>query len=115
PLRGGIGLDKAVTLAVNTLGRDRASFKLGRAGLVVEQVQMAWAARHEQMDHVFGARREVRRPRGMRVHVAARSCPNGPISSFRQQCCQRDLADSDTAFLEEVAPGYLRSELRGQR
>ena len=49
------------------LGRNRLAFVLDQLRLVIEEVEMAWSAGHEQVDHALGFGRKVRRPGRHRV------------------------------------------------
>ena len=60
PEDGGVGADEGVALAADDRGRQRLAFELRQLRLVIEQIELAGGAGHEQVNDALGLRREVR-------------------------------------------------------
>ena len=103
PEHGGVWPDEGVSLAADHLRRDRFAFDGGQLRLVVEELELARGACHEELDHrlrppgaVRGFRSEQpRRERRRRSRTAER---------IGEQARQRHLADANAAVAEEVPP-----------
>ena len=67
-------------------------------GLVVERIDMAWTALHEDKDDPLGARLEVRRLGRKRIHVRS-------DGALRRHARQREVAEATGHRLERVAAG----------
>ena len=99
PEHGRIGPDEGVALAADDRRRHRLAFELRQLRLVVEQIELARRAGHEQMNDALRLRREVRLARRQRVCVGATRPPrrrdaNASVSSAGE----RDLAHADAAL-----------------
>ena len=71
PEQLGVGVDERRAIALEQLGRGQRAVELGELRLVVEQLQVARPARHEQEDHPLGLGREVRRLGRQRIDALA--------------------------------------------
>src|SRR5262249_19767537 len=78
--------------------RRRLATQLVELRLVIEQLQLARAAGHEQEDHALGLRREVRLLRRQRVRVS------GEYFAVAQQRSQAQRAQSQGTLTEEMPP-----------
>ena len=105
---------------------DRLAAVLLELGLVVEQLELAGPAGHEQVDHALGPRREMARPGRERIARRAPAVPRDavarPMAHRRRRWPRRSLAEKrrqghraqpDAAVGEEVAP-RLRRATRGR-
>ena len=93
-----VRIDERGPVALEQLGRRQRAVELGELRLVVEQLQVAGRAGHEQEDDVLRARRKVRLLRRERIGGRrAAPCAAG-------QLAERDRPQADAAFLEEPAP-----------
>ena len=68
----GIRIDERRAIALEQIGRGQFAIKFGELGLVVEELQMARAARHEQKNHPFGLGGEMGRPGRQRIDALGR-------------------------------------------
>jgi hypothetical protein len=98
---GSVVADEGVTLIADDRGRYGPAFQLGEARLVIEQLELARGAGHEQMDDRPGLGHEMRPPRGERVDGGL----GLPVA--RQQGREGELADAIAAGLEETAAGGM--------
>ena len=83
---GRVGPDERRTVALEQLGRRQPAVVACQGRLVVEQLQMAGAAGHEQEDHVGRLRREVRPPGRHRLAgggVPLGSCAGAVVQELR--------------------------------
>ena len=64
PQHGGVGADEGVALTADDRRRERLAFHLGELRLVVEQIELARRAGHEQVDDGLRLAGEVGRMRG---------------------------------------------------
>jgi hypothetical protein len=105
PEQSGIRVDERRPVALQQpRGRQRA-VQLGERRLVVEQLEVARRAGHEQEDHVLRPRGEVGHLRRQRVGRRRR---RRGVSPLGEQLAQRHGAQADAALLEEPAPTDLR-------
>jgi hypothetical protein len=98
--------DEGVPLAADDFGGDRLTFDLGQFGLIVEQVELARSAGHEEVDDGLGLRSEMRRARRERVFGSGGGTGGGGrIRAGSQERGGGDFAEADTAVVEEMAAG----------
>ena len=93
---------------------DRLAVQLDELRLVVEQLELARAAGHEQVDDVLRARRGSGGPRRLRIGDL-RSRLRRSEQRLREQRRQRDRADADGAVAEEVAAGDVAQRVVHRR
>src|SRR5438445_7130789 len=106
--KGGARPDEGGTVAIEKFRRRQRAVVTGQGRLVVEQLQVAGAAGHEQEDHVFRPGGEMRlfgRQRIGRRGTWARSLGQG--GAVLQEGVQSDRAEADAALLEEPATGEV--------
>ena len=108
PEHGRVGADERIALTADDRGRQRLAFEPGQRGLVVEQVELAGCAGHEQVDDALRLGGEVRRSRRQRIMADARGgrAERARRERIGQQAGQGDLADADAALPEEMAAGH---------
>ena len=93
---GGIRLNESIALALDHRGWDGLALDLLELGLVVEEFELAWSARHEQIDHPLGLdgkAHEIRLARSSEGFLG-------------EQGCEGDLADANSTVLEKNGDGY---------
>ena len=105
PHHGGVGADEGVALAADHLGWDRFAFHGAQLRLVVEHVELAGGARHEQLDHGLGPAGKVGRLRGQ--GAPGHRGGSRPLERPRQESGQRDLSHAHAALAEEVPPRHV--------
>src|SRR5262245_61963899 len=81
--------------------------KFGHAGLVIEQVELGRSTRHEQINHAFGAGREMRLAKNGSHGVAAQRAGQVRI----QDRAQRGHANAGGRPAKEMPPGHQQSLL----
>ena len=98
---GGVRADERIALAVDDRGREGLAFKLRELGLIIEELELRRGAGHEEVDDRLGLRGVVGQTR---AHAGAggRETPHRAVGD---EGGEGDLADADTAILEEVATG----------
>src|SRR5262245_48521130 len=95
--------DEGVALRADDFGWQRPAFELGQLGLVIEQIELAGSAGHEEVNHRLRFRCEVRRPRDEAAGWLGGS--SRLMHRGRKERRSGDFAESDAAFVEEVAAG----------
>ena len=90
------GIDERGAIALEQLGRRQRAVELGELRLVVEQLQVAGRAGHEQVDDALGLRRVVRLLRRERIQGGilqsgceprvCNKCPNAMAPSPTPHC-----------------------------
>ena len=103
----GVALDEGEPLALDERLRERLAVELLQLRLVVEQLELAGPAGHEQVDDALGLGREMRRPRA-RADLADRADRSPRRASS---------ASSDASAIEPSPTPQLAEEMaaRGQR
>ncbi len=102
------GLDERRAIALDQLGRRQGAVELGELRLVVEQLQMAGRAGHEQEQDPLGLGRIMRRPRSHGIEGQGPGRVDvGRVSLLLQQLAQRHGTEPDAALFEEPSPGDL--------
>ena len=103
PEHGRVGTDERVTLPADDRRRNRLALEFGQLRLVIEEVEMARAPGHEEMNHRLRPPAVVRALRDQRfAGVVAAAAPDG-VKRAREQPGQRDPSQPDAALLEEPA------------
>ncbi len=101
----GIRIDEGGPVALQQPRGRQLAIKLRQFGLVVEQLQMARRAGHEQEDHPLGLRRMVWLFGGQRIRRGGRQ------RSIAKEVGERHCAQADAAVFQKPAAGDL---FRGQ-
>src|SRR5438128_8073515 len=96
-----VWFDEGIFLAHYHLVRHGFAVVLGERRLVIEQIELARRAAHEEVNDPLGLRRELRSLRRKRVQGGGRR-----PTAFPEQLAQCDGAETDTALLEKPAAGY---------
>ena len=90
----GIGINEGRAVTLEKIGRRQRAVEFGELRLIVEHLQVAGRAGHEQEDDVLGLRRKMRLPRCTRV-------VRGSVSALLEERVQRDGAQSNAALLQK--------------
>src|SRR5947199_208460 len=90
-------IDERGAILLDEIRRRQLAVALHQLRLVVEQLQVARAARHEEEDDILRLRREVRLLRGERIILRRRR------GAWAEQIGKADGAEADAALLEEPA------------
>ena len=100
------GGDERRAIALQQPGRGKLAAPLRQLGLMVEELELAGPAGHEQVNDALGPGTEVRRFGYERAGRSRRS--GGGIPA--QQLVERHGAQAHAAFLEEPAAGDVGPE-----
>ncbi len=95
-----VRVDERGPVSLEQFGRRQLPVELGQLRLVVEQLQMARAARHEQENYAL---RFGRRGRGLRGQWIDRTAGRCATNTTIHQLGQRDRTESDAALLQKPA------------
>ena len=111
----GIRIDERRAVALEQLGRGQLAVEPGELGLVVEELQVARAAGHEQEDHPLGLGGEMGRPGRQRVDALGRGRRRrSRVARLAEQLAQGHRSQADAALLQEPAardePGIRRGD-----
>src|SRR5437764_962715 len=111
-VQGGVWFDKGIFLAHHHLLRNGLAVVLGQGRLIVEQIQLAGRATHEQVNDAFGLRLKGRSFGRKRVGRSGGNCSLCRLGT--KQRSQSKRSQSDAALAEKPAacnePGVLGSE-----
>ena len=92
-------------LPLNERLGDRLAVPLAQLGLVLEQLELAGPAGHEEEDDALRLRRPMPRPRGERVIVSG---GDAAAVALIQERSERDGAQSDAANLRRNGGASVR-------
>jgi hypothetical protein len=91
----GIGPDESVALAANDRGREGLAGEFGELRLVIEEFQLTWRARHEEVDHPL-------RPAGKMSRQRIGGGSSAGRKRIGQERGESDLAHADSAVPQKM-------------
>ncbi len=105
---GGVRVDEGGPVTLEEFGGGKLAVPLRELGLVVEQLEMAGCAGHEEEDDALGAGSEMGLARREGIQRGGGSAPaglGGGGRGFREEGVEGDAGESDAALAEEPAAG----------
>src|SRR5438105_2554713 len=98
------GVHEREALASDERLRDRLAVILLQLRLVVEHLELAWTAGHEEIDDVLHLRRKVSRPG---LHRLTGLIGLGKQATIAQKLGERQLAETNPGAAEKVPAGFV--------